>query len=399
MKHWTLLLALVAFSTMMQAEDFRALVVDATSGKPLPYAVIEVPEVSRTLTNERGEFALSPKEGGTMRISAAGYSTRSISVAEANGKIELQPLTPLASEIDEKKLKKIMDKVAKQLGSEYRKHASATSTYRHRISVRLGEKEDVMEAMQTSESALNIGNTTYWGGRFCEKPSIGEKELSLSCRHMSELSELGPAIVEAERWEGLVRPFDIRITDGFDRTDVFYGSEYSGPPGPAHPIRKIEAGMDYRNFAFTGKQMQDERGDIIYRIDMKYMPLEPKETYRVEDDDVAYVVRKQPDAVLEGVAYVDARSRNLIAFSGELKFYIITWGKSASGSADAGVEIKATYSHKRKFTEVESLVCTAHSGSLTCKSILCNLPANTSPEGSAQTATNFWDSIKTVRAK
>ena len=351
---------------VLAQQTYRARVVDAETGEPLPYASVYVSEKKSALTNPEGFYSVELNKGESLRISAIGYSTETMAADQSVSLVKLNPLVPTGETVEEGRLRKTMETMAKHMGKEYRRHAFAKRMFFHRISIHVGDRHESAEVLQTSQSALSIGDTYYWCGR--RNGTIGEAGTDAFYSHMCDLSELGPAIVETDKWKGIIQPFHIRLASGFDRTGDAIYSEYSGPPGPAHPIFKVVAVMDYENFRYDAEGMKDSKGNGIYKIDMRYVSSGKGETRRLING--MYLSTKEPACILEGTAYVDARKKQLLAFEGRLMGYIVPLSK---GSQDGDIRLKIMYTHERGYTEVESLACTAQSGELLCTSALLNI--------------------------
>ena len=98
-----------------------------------------------------------------------------------------------------------------------------------------------------------------------------------------------------------------------------------------------------------------------------------RNTYGTE---VSFRDAMEPDAfpIIDGIVWVDTRNNQLLAFQGTLHNFSLSpiyYGTKKKFMAEVFVDI--TYTHRRKFTEVENLALYVKADSLTSQTLLCNM--------------------------
>ena len=99
---------------------------------------------------------------------------------------------------------------------------------------------------------------------------------------------------------------------------------------------------------------------------------------------------------VDGAVYVDAKRYQLLCFEGELHNFALDLEKDLHReSSTVKPKVRITYSHRRGFTEVESMVVTMESGELQSHSVLMNLDGQELPfKNKYMTASNLIESIE-----
>src|SRR5674476_187277 len=99
MKKLVFVCLFITYSFIIKSQDFKIILIDSLSGKPISYATVcFLEEKSGTYTNENGIF-YPTKLGQQMQISHIGYYPRKLNLLVRKDTIKLQPLTYILKEI------------------------------------------------------------------------------------------------------------------------------------------------------------------------------------------------------------------------------------------------------------------------------------------------------------
>ena len=424
MKHLFFLLTLLLCLPLAAQQTYRARVVDAETGKQIPYAGIKS-DSQVAMSNSEGTFAIEARGGQTITISAIGYNALETSAEQMGDTIRLQKLKVGTGDANSGTAENILRKLVKKMAKEYRRHANTRSAYFVRQTSSLGQWMETCESFQVSESALNIGNTKRAGEIIYRVDNHGYN-MRLPYSDLQHLTELGATTVESRFWQYTEKPLRLKMLHQISTYDPFptRGTLNSG-------IYRTYADIDIYNFDYSYEIMRDARGTDIAKVSVQVRPdfwnaqeirdiLMNRDDAWLTDDKKSRHVRikdkeklmkwvekydkgrraffqvrntygttvglhdaMEPDAfpIIDGVIWVDVKNNQLLAFQGRLHNFSLSpvyFGEKRKFMAEVFVDI--TYSHHNKFTEVENLALWVKADSLTSQTLLCNLRLDSKTE-------------------
>ena len=405
-------------------QTYRARVVDAETGKAILYAGIKG-NSQVAMANAEGVFAIEAQGDQMLTVSAIGYSDLQTTAAEMGDTVRLQPLKTVKAEMKDGTAEAILRKLVKRLAREYRRHANTKSTYFTRQTSCFENWMETGEAFQLSESALNIGNAKRAGEKIYRVDGDGYN-MRLPYTDLRHLTELGASMVESQYWKFTEKPLRLKLLQQISQYDPFPsgGLSFSGS------IYRMYADIDKWNFDYSYEMKQDAQGQDVAKIYVRKKPdfwdpqsikeaidkmneallTQDNKSKRVkmkEKDkeklkklideydrrrrrsrlfmqntygtEVSFHDALEPDAfpIIDGIVWVDTRNNQLIAFQGMLHNFSLPlnyYGTRKKVMAEVFVDI--TYTHRRKFTEVENVALYVKADSLASQTLLCNLYIN-----------------------
>lgn len=97
----TLIQIVLPLMAAAQTTSVEAVIVDAQTRQPLPYASIFVSRTNSTISNAVGSFHLACSPTDVLRISFVGYKTKRITAGRVSKQIALEPMTNILNEVTE----------------------------------------------------------------------------------------------------------------------------------------------------------------------------------------------------------------------------------------------------------------------------------------------------------
>ena len=94
-----LLLFCLPLTAAAQTIAVEAIVMDAQTQEPLPYASIYISNTNSTITNAEGGFRIVCEAEDKIRLSFVGYKTKYILATEMTPVVELEPMATTLSEV------------------------------------------------------------------------------------------------------------------------------------------------------------------------------------------------------------------------------------------------------------------------------------------------------------
>lgn len=166
-----LLLLLSTVSPVRASEKsvFKAVVVDAQTHEPLPFASVYVSRTASTITNAEGAFSIKCEPEAALRISYVGYKTVTIQASHLRGSVSMQSLNNLLKEVTVTPidLKSLIRKTTSELRSQLRKYDSRKSCFFYRQTTFSDSTcFELMEAFLQAKSAVYLRDLFLLNGRF-----------------------------------------------------------------------------------------------------------------------------------------------------------------------------------------------------------------------------------------
>ena len=422
MKHISFLFVLLLCLPIAAQQTYRARVVDAKTGKAILYAGIKG-DSQVAMANAEGLFAIEAQGDQRLTVSAIDYSDLQTTAGEMGDTVRLQPFKTVTEETKDGTAEAILRKLVKKMAKEYRRRAHTKSAYFTRRTSCFEKWMETSEAFQLSESALNIGNTKRAGEKIYRVDEDGYN-MRLPYSDLQHLTELGASTVESRFWQYTEKPLRLKLLPQISQYNPFPsggGVSFSGS------IYRMYADIDKWSFDYSCEMKQDAQGQGVAKIYVRKKPdfwdpqsiketidkmneallTQDKKSRRVkmkEKDkeklkklvdeydrrrrrsrlfvrntygtEVSFRDAMEPDAfpIIDGIVWVDTRNNQLLAFQGTLHNFSLSpiyYGTKKKFMAEVFVDI--TYTHRRKFTEVENLALYVKADSLTSQTLLCNM--------------------------
>lgn len=341
----------------MVAQDIEvsAHVVDATTNEALPYVNVFVSPGNGTLTNAEGDFSISVKEGESLRLSFVGYETLTVKGNEVSETLKLQPLALSLGEVTVLAQENILISAAKLLEKEYKKAKNEKSTYFYRMNTTY--RNELMEAFVEANSSVNLRNLLFIKGRRGQSTLYGLDETAIGDMNLHHTLELAPMVNDSKFWKRLLTPF--MLPDQY-----FYYT------------RIDNESLNYY-YDIESEKLKDEKGKETYKITLSKKKRNEQITITSSSKQGWGKIREAfstPPAILTGTVYIDAKTRHLLRFDGQVEnmelqtikdFYVRT--------APIDMKLNINFTHEKGFTEVASIANTITDGVVTINSLLYNV--------------------------
>ena len=167
-----------SLSTPPLGEDgrglFQAVVIDKNTRERIPHAHVYVDADNGTMTNLDGQFVINARPIDQLRISFIGYETLVVSASEltlASDSImpvlALSPAHNMLSEVVVEPVDQIIRRIISNYNDEINKKKRKTSRFYYRQNTQaLGNSTEYTEAFFNANSALSIRNLSLINGRY-----------------------------------------------------------------------------------------------------------------------------------------------------------------------------------------------------------------------------------------
>jgi len=145
----------------------EAMVVDAETGEPLPFASISIvpPRHASTITNAEGNFRIAVMEGDKLRFTYAGYQSLTLSPKAVGRKVNLKPATLMINEVNVKGLP--LKEIRKETVRQKKKHRRKTADYYYRQTAFVDSTcYEYLEAFLSGHSAVALNDLKLTSGRY-----------------------------------------------------------------------------------------------------------------------------------------------------------------------------------------------------------------------------------------
>ena len=157
------------FSQNESAEPMvvEAVVVDAETGSPLPFASVYVVPSRRTstITNAEGTFRITVEEGEQLQFSYAGFKTLTLSPSAVRRKVMLHPTSLMVHEVNVKALP--LKEIRKETLHQQKKYRRKTSDFFYRQTAFVDSTcYEYLEAFLSGHSAVSIKDLKLTNGRY-----------------------------------------------------------------------------------------------------------------------------------------------------------------------------------------------------------------------------------------
>lgn len=194
-----------------------AVVKDAATGEPIPYAMVYVSQSCGTIANYDGEFCLSCLSSDVLRISCMGYQRVSFRASELPDTILMKPIASTLREVTVMATDDILFRLVRKMQKEARKHKKAVGRYFFRLTTQYPGTDELAEAFLSAKSCVQIRDITFHSGNrgLLSEGSIENRDLKgLGRTNMHLFLRLAPVLVNFDVWDVAFVPADIVLRRG-----------------------------------------------------------------------------------------------------------------------------------------------------------------------------------------
>ncbi|MCR4593322.1 MAG: carboxypeptidase-like regulatory domain-containing protein [Bacteroidaceae bacterium] len=332
---YILTILVLSFSGVILAQEkldsLSAVVRDADTGEPIPYANVYVSAICGTLSNDDGEFCLSCLPSETISIFCIGYQRVSYRASNLPAVISLRPISTTLKELTISRGDGIIYQMVDKLQREAKKHRRAASQYFFRMAMRYPGTDELAEAFLSAKSCVQIRDLTFHSGHrgqlrndLLEGPSL----TGLVRTNMHIFLRLSPVLVNYDIWNATFVPADIVFSK----------------------VKNL--------YELSCVQMTEEDGTEISKVRVTANP----------------TILSQP--ILDGTMYIDRKRNRLLRFDGQVHgLQVILYDQSREQHFITGIDysMHVDYRHDHGFTEIANMSGVISKDSVKVRLLLYNL--------------------------
>lgn len=212
---------LLCLPSILQAQELpdslTAVVKDAATGEPIPYAMVYVSPSCGTIANYDGEFCLQCLPTDVLRISCMGYQRVYCKAAELSEAILMKPIASTLREVTVMATDDILLRLVRKMQKEARKHKKAVGRYFFRLTTQYPGTDELAEAFLSAKSCVQIRDITFHSGNrgLLSEGSLENRDLKgLGRTNMHLFLRLAPIPVNFDVWDIAYVPADIVLRRG-----------------------------------------------------------------------------------------------------------------------------------------------------------------------------------------
>ena len=294
-------------------DTLTAVVRDAETGEPVPYASIYVSSSCGTISNYEGEFSLACLPSDVVRISSIGYKQVSFTASELPSVVQMSPISTTMRELTVMGVDDVLYRLVRKMQKEAKKHKKAEGRYFFRLITQYPGTDELAEAFLSAKSSVQIRDLTFHSGnrgRLKAKTNVFENPdlKGLGRTNLHVFLRLAPVLVNFDFWDLAIVPADLVL------------------------LRRGKLYYDASCLAYTeddGTEMRKIR--LVGKTDVVSSP------------------------ILEGTMYVDYKKCQLLRFEGQMRnLYLRTYDNARRRSSIDTVkyEMHIDYRHDHGFSEI-----------------------------------------------
>ena len=315
-------------------DTLTAVVRDAETGEPVPYASIYVSSSCGTISNYDGEFSLACLPSDVVRISSIGYKQVSFTASELPSVVQMSPISTTMRELTVMGVDDVLYRLVRKMQKEAKKHKKAEGRYFFRLITQYPGTDELAEAFLSAKSSVQIRDLTFHSGnrgRLKAKTNVFENPdlKGLGRTNLHVFLRLAPVLVNFDFWDLAIVPADLVL------------------------LRRGKLYYDASCLAYT-----EDDGTEMRKI------------RRVGKTDVV------SSPILEGTMYVDYKKCQLLRFEGQMRnLYLRTYDNARRRSSIDTVkyEMHIDYRHDHGFSEIANMSGTIVRDSVKIRQLLYNL--------------------------
>ena len=296
-------------------DTLTAVVIDAETGEPVPYANVFVSSTCGTISNYDGEFSLQCLSSEVLCISSIGYRKVSYKASELPAVIRMKPISNTLREITVMGVDDVLYRLVRKMQKEAKKYKKAEGNYFFRFTTQYPGTDELAEAFLTAKSCVQMRDITFHSGNrglLLEAGVLDKPDLKgLGSTNLHVFLRLAPVLVNFDFWDFALVPADIVL----DRKGKLYD--------------------------VTCTAVFEDDGTEIRKI-----RVEGRENYTFTEP------------ILEGTMYVDYKKCQLLRFDGQMRgLYLRSYDNARRRlSVDTvSYTLHMDYRHDHGFTEIANM--------------------------------------------
>ena len=313
-------------------DTLTAVVRDAATGEPVPYASIYVSSSCGTISNYDGEFSLECLPSDVLRISSIGYQRVSYQASQLPNTILMKPISSTLRELTVLGTDDLLYRLVRKMQKETKKYKKTASNYFFRLTTQYPGTDELAEAFLSAKSCVQLRDMTFHSGNrgVLKEPGVFDSPdlKGLGRTNLHVFLRLAPILTYYNEWDFAIVPADIVLS----RRGRLY---------------------DVSCTAFT-----EEDGTEIRKIHVTGKPA-----------SADYVI-------LEGTLYVDYAKCRLLRFDGQMRGLFLRMydhGRRRTSVDSVSYEMHVDYRHDHGFTEIANMSGTLVRDKVMLRYLLFNL--------------------------
>lgn len=313
-------------------DSVGAIIRDAETQEPVPYASVYVSPGCGTISNYEGEFALQCLASETIRISCIGYQSVTYRGSELPAVVRLRPVSTTLKEITvTTKGEDILYRLVTKMQREAKRHRKAEAKYFFRMATQYPGTDELAEAFMTAKSCVQIRDITFHSGcrgQLKDNKLDGPSLTGLGRTNMHIFLRLSPILVNYDIWDFTFVPADI-------------------------VLRRMK-----NLYQTSTVQFAQEDGTPVSKIRITANP----------------AITSRP--ILDGTMYIDSKKCRLLRFDGQIhNLHIELYDQAREQHLVTSIDytMHVDYRHDHGFTEIASMSGTISKDSIRIRQLLFNL--------------------------
>ncbi|MBR6128240.1 MAG: carboxypeptidase-like regulatory domain-containing protein, partial [Bacteroidaceae bacterium] len=145
-------------------DSVSAVVIDAETGEPVPYASIYVSSSCGTISNYDGEFSLECLPSDVLRISSIGYQRVSHQASHLPDTILMKPISSTLRELTVLGTDDLLYRLVRKMQKETKKYKKTASNYFFRLTTQYPGTDELAEAFLSAKSCVQLRDMTFHSG-------------------------------------------------------------------------------------------------------------------------------------------------------------------------------------------------------------------------------------------
>lgn len=323
--------SLAAFA-QEQLDSVSAVVVDAETREPVPYASVYVSSSCGTISNYDGEFSLECLPSDVLRISSIGYKRISYRATELPDTILLKPIASTLRELTVVGNDDLLYRLVRKMQKEAKKNKKAEAHYFFRLTTQYPGTDELAEVFLSAKSCVQLRDIIFHSGNrgVLKEPGVLDNPdlKGLGRTNLHSFLYLAPILAYYNDWDFAIVPADIVLS----RQGKLYDVSYT---------------------AFT-----DDDGTEIRKICVTGKPASAGYT------------------ILEGMLYVDNKKCQLLRFDGQMRgLYLRMYDNARRRTSidTVSYDMHIDYRHDHGFTEIANMSGTIIKDKVMLRYLLYNL--------------------------
>ncbi len=327
------MLSCISLHAQQQGAEIRHVrIVDGNTGVAMPCVHAKVGNAVRAVSNAEGDLSLPVAESDTVSLTAVGYSLIKVCARELSPVVKMYAQDVHLEGVEVLSGTAVLDRVKKNLKSEYKQHADRSRAYFFRFYVGSGSQHEMLEGVVKAKSAHCLRGMRLMAGKCYGVDADGsEVETALQSSNVHKLMSLSP------------------MNNGLDQRNVF--SPFAGSVSVDEIVERC----------YVHDDVYSEEGRLMHRMTF---------------------TEKKTDEVC-GTAYVDATTFRIVRYKGVATVAMQTVRQKKDGwvyTSPSRLKMIVDYTYKNGFAEVECAFCEILSENVAVRCHLCAVGEENVPD-------------------